>query len=117
MLRAERLVRNQALCREANEAVLRAAGALSSPAEEAEPQFDFLCECARRVCAELISLTVREYDEIRGDPAAFVVAPGHEIESIEKLVRSGPRFRVVRKFHPEPLKLARELDPRRDRDS
>jgi len=114
VLRAERLVRNQALFRQTNEEVRRAALALGDPAD-AEAQFQFLCECARRRCYAMIPLTVSEYETIRSDSAAFVVAPGHEIDSIEQVVRKQARYCVVRKFHPEPIKIALELDPRRAR--
>ena len=60
----------------------------------------------------MVPLTVREYEAVRTDPAAFVVAPGHEIESIEHVVEKHVRYAVVRKFHPEPIKIAVELDPR-----
>jgi hypothetical protein len=42
-----------------------------------------------------------------------VVSPGHEIDSIEHVVRRQAHYGVVRKFHPEPIKIALELDPRR----
>jgi hypothetical protein len=113
VLRAERLVRNQAFFRLTNEEVRRAAVALSDPAAAPEAQFEFLCECARRRCYAMIPLTVSEYETIRSDSAAFVVAPGHEIDSIEQVVRRQARYVVVRKFHPEPIKIAVELDPRR----
>jgi hypothetical protein len=115
MLRAERLVRNQARCRAANEEVRRAAAAFSDPAREPDVRFDFLCECARRTCRAMVELSLGEYEAVRADPATFVVAPGHQIESIESVDRLEPRYCVVRKVHPEPLKKARELDPRRGR--
>ena len=113
MLRAERLVRNQARFRQVNEEVRRAAVFLADPADEPEAPFEFLCECARRRCFALVRMTVSEYETVRSDPASFVVAPGHEIESIEHVVRKHTGYCVVRKFHPEPIKIALELDPRR----
>jgi hypothetical protein len=115
VLRAERLVRNQAFFRQTNEEVRTAALALGDPADGPEAQFEFLCECARRRCYAMIPLTVSEYETIRTDPAAFVVAPGHEIDSIERVAQREARYCVVRKFHPEPIKIALELDPRRAR--
>jgi hypothetical protein len=113
VLRAERLVRNQAFFRLTNEEVRRAAVALGDPADAPEAPFEFLCECARRRCYAMMPLTISEYETIRSDSAAFVVTPGHEIESIEHVVRRQARYCVVRKFHPEPIKIALELDPRR----
>ncbi len=115
MLRAERLVRNQARFREVNEEVRRAAAALTDPSGEPDAPFEFLCECVRRDCQTMILLTLGEYEAVRADAASFVLAPGHEDESIERVTQDGPRFRIVRKIHPEPIRAAVELDPRRDR--
>ena len=113
VLRAERLVRNQALGRYANEEVGRAAAALSDPSEVPEAIFEFLCECARRDCRTMVPLTLREYEVVRDDSASFVLAPGHEIDSIERVTRREARYYVVRKIHPEPISAAVALDPRR----
>lgn len=115
MLRAERLVRNQVRGRYANEEVRRAAAGLTDPSDEPEAIFEFLCECTRRDCRTMIPLTLREYEAVRADSASFVLAPGHEIESIERVTLRDPRFCVVRKIHPEPITAAAELDPRRPR--
>ena len=114
MLRAERLVRNQALCRFANEEVGRAAATLTHPSDEPEVIFDFLCECTRRDCRTMIPLTLSEYEAVRDESASFVLAPGHEIDSIERVTQRDTRFHVVRKIHPEPIDAAVALDPRRD---
>lgn len=113
VLRAERLVRNQVFFRDANEEVRRAAAALTDPRGEPETSFEFVCECARRDCTTMILLTLDEYEHVRAEPASFVVAPGHEIESIESVTQHEARFCVVRKIHPEPIKAAVEQDPRR----
>lgn len=106
-------MRNQALFRATNEEVRGVAVRLGDPSDRGTLTFEFVCECARRRCYAMIEMTVSEYETIRSDPATFAVAPGHEIESIEQVVRSEPRYSVVRKFHPEPIKIATELDPRR----
>lgn len=80
--------------------------------EAGELLFEFVCECARRRCYAMVPLTVREYETVRRDPAAFVVAPGHEIASIEHAEPVHARYTVVRKFHPEPIRIAVEQDPR-----
>src|SRR6266568_2512205 len=71
-------------------------------------------ECAKRACVDRISLSAEEYEALRRDPLMFVVAPGHQIASIEQLVAQNERFACVRKFHPEPSKSAREHDPRKE---
>lgn len=56
----------------------------------------FLCECVRPDCAVQLQLTSREYAALRGDRAAFVVAPGHR-EDDDLLVTRTPRFWIIRK--------------------
>ena len=113
VLRAERLGRNQILFRYANEEVGRAAAKLTDPSEAPEPVFEFVCECTRRDCRAMIPLTLCEYEGVRADSATFVLAPGHEIPSIERVTQREAHFCVVRKIHPEPISAAVELDPRR----
>ena len=114
VLRAERVVRNQIFFREVNEEIGAAARRLSRAPELADVHFHFLCECAKRGCVDPISLSAEEYEALRQDPLMFVVAPGHQIASIEQLVAQNERFACVRKFHPEPSKSAREHDPRKE---
>jgi hypothetical protein len=110
MLRAERLVRNQILRRSFNESI---AAVASEFADDREPAtYEFICECHDRRCSTMLTLTTAEYDEVRGDSNTFVVARGHEVESIERVVVRNPRYLVVLKFHPEPMRLAIETDPR-----
>jgi len=49
---------------------------------------------------------------VRASSRAFVVVPGHEIESVEHVVLVHSRYLVVAKVHPEPTRLAVETDPR-----
>jgi hypothetical protein len=112
VLRAERLVRNQAFFREVNEQILDVSATRLGPAVESEPLLEFLCECGKPVCFERLALTAMEYQAVRADPTTFVVAPGHEITSIEEVKVRHRRFTIVAKFHPESRKAARERDPR-----
>ena len=38
----------------------------------------FLCECDRRGCVRIISMTLADYRSARSTPGFRVVAPGHE---------------------------------------
>jgi hypothetical protein len=107
MLRGERLIKNQTLMRELNEhvdAVERAFDASSARLSGATTHV--FCECARRRCLERIELTQAEYAAVRRDPAAFLVRPGHEITSIERVVKHTSRYLVVVKFHPVTRQVA-----------
>jgi hypothetical protein len=111
MLRAERLVRNQILRRSFNESIAEVASTFE---DEREPvTYEFICECRDRSCSTMLTLTTAEYDEVRSASDSFIVASCHEEESIERVVARRPRYLVVAKFHPEPIRLARATDPRR----
>ena len=105
---AERVARNQARFREANENIEEAAEEYRIRHEIA-----FLCECSDPSCTELIRLTLSVYEEVRSDPTHFLNAVGHERASgrhgrvlehrdgwvlVEKTGRAG--------------EIATELDPR-----
>jgi hypothetical protein len=55
-----------------------------------------LCECSADGCHKIVMVTLAEYDEIRGDPDAFLVAPGHQIEGSEPQ-RETARYAVRRR--------------------
>lgn len=76
-------------------------------------ELEVVCECADTECAERLPTTVAEYELVREDGARFLVAPGHEDESFEKVVRRRSRYRVVEKVRPRVATLVRRLDPRR----
>jgi hypothetical protein len=51
------------------------------------------------------------YEDTRGAPDLFLVAPGHELPDIEDVVREGDGFQVVRK-RGAAARLAERTDPR-----
>ena len=112
MLRAERLVRNQIFRRLVNEQVRAVAARFERAGAQPDLACEFRCECADRDCLARVGLTTAEYEQVRLDPTDFLVAPGHELASIERVVRRTDCFTVVTKFHPEPIRAAIEHDPR-----
>lgn len=73
-LTKERVARNQATFREANEKIEATADKMQLPPERPVP---FICECAERACMELVRLTVEEYEDVRQHARRFFVVPGH----------------------------------------
>jgi hypothetical protein len=69
----ERIARNNAIFREANEQI-------GETAEEygAQTSIPFLCECADQNCREIVWLMLEQFREVRSDPRHFVNMPGHE---------------------------------------
>jgi hypothetical protein len=58
-----------------------------------DPEFALLCECGSEGCCERIEVPVTLFDGLQ--PAAFVVAPGHERVGDERIVAEQPTFLVV----------------------
>ena len=71
-----------------------------------------VCECGDRSCIEQIALTRGEYEELRRDPAQFVIVPGHAATGVEEVVRKSDGYAIVRKADLEAIALAEQTDPR-----
>jgi hypothetical protein len=69
---AERVARNDAIFRDANEGIQDAARRYSIAGG-----VPFLCECADPRCMEILRLELAEYEEIRARPTYFINARGH----------------------------------------
>jgi hypothetical protein len=104
--RAERQGRNESLFREVNERI-----AELNQAFEVDGRSEFLCECSREECKEPISISIEEYENVRNASTRFFVVPGHEDESVERLVERNDRYVVVEKIG-EAAEEADDLDPR-----
>ena len=98
--RADRLAKNEAAFRAANEKVKDVTDAFGFVSDE---RFDFLCECADMKCTEPVRLTIEEYEEIRSDPNRFFVKPGHEVRDVEleRVVEWRETCYVVEKRHTD----------------
>jgi hypothetical protein len=107
--REARLAKNEALFRGVNERVKQIKGELGEAG--AEGKIDFICECGRSDCDAQAQLRLPEYEEVRANAAQFIVRPGHETVSVERVVREGDGYVVVEK-HAEEAAVARETDPR-----
>jgi hypothetical protein len=73
-LTLERLARNQATFRGANERIVAAAGEIGAGAQ-AVP---FICECADPGCTQVLPIDLAEYVAVRRHPRRFLHAQGHE---------------------------------------
>ena len=73
-LTEERIARNQATFRDANQRIVGAAGDIGvDPAS-----VPFICECARESCTDVLLIELPEYEAVRRNPRRFLHAPGHE---------------------------------------
>lgn len=103
----ERIARTEALFRDVNERIAESAQRFDSDHAE------FVCECADQECTERVAATLDEYEETRTDGTHFLLRPGHEEPSVERVIeRRGARLAIVEKFNSAIVRQVRKLDPR-----
>ena len=102
---AIRVAENEAYFRALNEQIVRDIG--GDPAV----RHGFLCECGAEDCIEAISLTREEYERVRADAEKFVIAPGHQLPEVERVVEQNERSHVIEKVGAAAM-VAEETDPR-----
>ena len=83
---AERVARNDAIFRAANERIRAAA-----ETAEFENDVPFICECADPECHDLVRVGIDDYKDVRANPRWFINAPGHDSAA-------GPHAQVVREL-------------------
>lgn len=107
---AERVARNDAMFREANEQIRNAAERLGFE-QEAIP---FVCECADPNCREIVRLPLDEYRRVRGNDRHFLNVPGHaeSAQGHAKVVAEADGYVLV-----EKIGLAGELVEGYDRQT
>jgi hypothetical protein len=106
--RERRIGLNEGVFREVNEQIDAAAMRF----ELADQPLDFVCECADPSCTERITMRHADYEELRAEPTHFAVFPGHETPGVEEVIARRTSYDIVRKYEPEPARLARKTDPR-----
>ena len=104
----ERRATTEALFRDVNERIAESAERFD--ADETE----FVCECADPNCTHRVAASLAEYEEVREDPATFLLVPGHEQGDIERVVSDRGRFRIVEKVQAAVRRTVVRLDPRRE---
>jgi hypothetical protein len=72
----------------------------------------FVCECGYIGCNSTVELSIAEYEAVRTDFDRFLVAPGHEIDAVDRVVEQRGEYLVVVKREGEPKRMVREADPR-----
>jgi hypothetical protein len=87
----ERLARNGALFRQVNERLLE----LSEGFQNGSMQF--VCECSNEDCTATITMNHDEYESVRTRSTFFVVASGHEMLEIEKIIDRRDSWTIVQK--------------------
>ena len=85
----ERIARNDATFRHANERIERAA-------EQADVELvPFLCECADERCTEIVRVSLADYEAVREHPERFLTAPDHHLAFADSVRRLDPTLRCA----------------------
>jgi len=105
--RETRLVANEARFRDLNEQIDEIATTHGTD----DHLYEFFCECANLDCTLRLPLTLAVYEFTRARSDQFVVAPGHELPEIERVIVHTESYEIVRK-QGEAAEFARERDPR-----
>jgi hypothetical protein len=72
----------------------------------------FVCECGYLGCNTTVELSIAEYEAVRTGFDRFLVVPGHEIETVDRVVERHPDHLVVIKREPDAKAMARVADER-----
>ena len=95
---AEKVARNNAVFRAANEEI--AAAAEEHGLDDGRP-IPFICECSDPRCTEIILLTLTEYGRVRSNPRWFAHATGHDadIPDAVRLLENHERYALAEKIN------------------
>jgi hypothetical protein len=92
--------------RQVNEAIER---------DDAEGAYGlFLCECGHVGCSTTIRIPLAVYEETRAAFEQFILAPGHEIVTVDEVLERRPDYLLVAKREGLPRDIAHATDPRGD---
>ena len=109
----ERIARNDAAFRAANERIRGRAEEVGGPS-----RIPFLCACAWEDCTEIVWLSPEAYEEVRRDPRRFFNAPGHDRaggSAVEVVQDKGTYVIVEKQGHA--AEVVEALDPRKEDDA
>ena len=98
--------RTEALFRDVNERIAESAHRFDASSTQ------FVCECSDPNCTHRLDATLAEYEEVRGDGARFMLAPGHDDADIERVVGDKGRFHIVEKMQKTVRETVHRLNPR-----
>jgi hypothetical protein len=106
---AERVARNDAAFRDANESINDAARSLLDEGQ----LLPVICECADENCTQILQVTPEEYEAVRREPTHFINARGHDQTAGRwaQPVQEFERYTVVEKTG-RAAEIVTELNPR-----
>lgn len=104
-----RLIENEVVFRQENERVQKYVS--DNPDRKYKKnKLHFLCECANEDCRERIVMSPPTYKKMHENERRFVIKPGHNVASIERIVKNRSDYCVVEKLFQPPKSVSR-LNP------
>jgi hypothetical protein len=108
--RESRLALNEAMFRDVNERVEDMTKTFASDTGT----FEIVCECADAACTERLSVATGVYERARSDATHFLLSPGHEDATFERVVETFDSYVVVEKEGRDVERVVEQTDPRSD---
>jgi hypothetical protein len=89
--REARAAQNELVFRAVNEQIVK----MTDRFREQLAEIDIVCECANSTCVGTIRVHADEFAKIERADGTFLVLPGHEDESVERVVERVESYVVV----------------------
>jgi hypothetical protein len=89
--REQRAAQNELVFRAVNEQIVKMTDRFRAQLAD----IDIVCECANSACVGTIRINVDEFSKAEREPGTFFVLPGHEDESVERVVERRNGFVLV----------------------
>jgi hypothetical protein len=105
---ARRVGLNEALFREVNEQIR----SLSDEFSTDDGAITVICECGDADCIERLEVRLSDYERVRADSLLYLVAQGHVLPDVERIVESADGHDVVEKQAGAAAELSQKTDPR-----
>jgi hypothetical protein len=117
-----RLAENEVVFRQLNEQVQKGIDEINKLAddsgqpelritqEDGETPLYFYCECSDENCTSRLPVGRNKYNQVHQRRDHFIVLPGHEVLSVEKIVEQTPSYCVVEKDIQPPESVGRLHD-------
>jgi hypothetical protein len=106
--RIRRIGENEALYRQVNERVEEINDAFGTVTGVSE----IMCECGSLECSAQLTVPREVYEQVRANPARFLISPGHEFPEAETVVERHEAYVIVRKDPGPARRVAEETDTR-----
>ena len=112
-----RMAENEVVFRKHNERLMKWANSYNAIAKkeghhagtlDKNTLLEFFCECADENCVERVKETASKYKKIHQSKDTFIIKPGHNVISIEKVIHKESDYHIVEKFEV-PASTAEKL--------